>query len=111
MALHRRPRLATETKLAAAPHVIQVLKAYENKTDEEAIFVYWLDKMVTIPTHFHDNGANLRKLGIRNQHDIQQWYERTLIKLNKQKRQPHASAATILRLAYEKMHDELLANA
>jgi putative hydrolase of HD superfamily len=100
--------LATaKAKLAAAPHVVKALAGYENKKDDEALFVYWIDKMITIPTHFYDNGANLRKLGIRNQNDIQQWYERTLTKLHKQKGEPHASAVTILELAYQKMHDEL----
>lgn len=99
---------ATELKLASAPHVVEAIKEYEHKTDDESLFVYWIDKMITIPTHFYDNGNNLRKLGIRNQQDIQQWYKRTLVKLQKQKRKPHSSAVTILELAYKKMHDELV---
>lgn len=98
----------TKTKLKAAPHIVEALYNYEHKVDEEALFVYWLDKMITIPTHFYDNGANLRKLGVRTQHDIQQWYDRTLTKLQKHPRPPHTSAAQILELAYKKMHDELL---
>ena len=99
---------ATEAQLASAPHVVAAIKDYENKIDDESLFVYWIDKMITIPTHFYDNGDNLRKLGIRNQQDIQQWYERTLAKLQKQERKPHSSAVTILELAYKKMHDELV---
>lgn len=99
---------AVELQLASAPHIVKAVKDYENKIDDESLFVYWIDKMITIPTHFYDNGDNLRKLGIRNQQDIQQWYERTLIKLRKQKRKPHNSAVAILELAYKKMHDELV---
>lgn len=100
--------LATELKLASAPHIVQAIKDYENKIDDESLFVYWIDKMITIPTHFYDNGSNLNKLGIRNRQDIQQWYDRTLLKLQKQKRKPHVSAVAILELTYKKMHDELL---
>lgn len=100
--------VATAEKLTSAPHIVKALKSYEDKTDDESMFVYWIDKMVTIPTHFYDGGANLRKLGIHNQQDIQQWYERTLAKLQKQKQKPHTSAVTILELAYKKMHDELV---
>ena len=96
-------------KFTVAPHIVAALKDYEAKADDESLFIYWLDKMITIPTHFYDNGANLRQLGINNQQDIQGWYERTVAKLNKQKRTPHASAVTILELTYKKMHDELLA--
>lgn len=98
----------TEKLLANAPNVLRAIQAYEAKADDESLFVYWIDKMMTIPTHFYDNGANLRRLGIQNQQDIREWYERTLAKLQKQKRQPHASAITIFELAYQKMHDELL---
>ncbi|HEY5140210.1 MAG TPA: HD domain-containing protein [Methylococcales bacterium] len=94
----------TEQKFAAAPNIV----VYEAKSNDEALFVYWIDKMITIPTHFYDNGTNLHKLGIKNQQDIRQWYERTLTKLHKQTRKPHDSAVSILELAYTKMHDELL---
>jgi 5'-deoxynucleotidase YfbR-like HD superfamily hydrolase len=97
----------TVQKLATAPHIIAALTKYENKIDDEAMFVYWIDKMVTIPTHFYDNGANLRTLGVHNRQDIQQWYERTLAKLQKQPREPHVSAVAALELAYTKMYDEL----
>jgi 5'-deoxynucleotidase YfbR-like HD superfamily hydrolase len=97
----------TVQKLATAPHIIAALTKYENKIDDEAMFVYWIDKMVTIPTHFYDNGANLRTLGVHNRQDIQQWYERTLAKLQKQPREPHVSAVAALKLAYTKMYDEL----
>lgn len=97
-----------EQKLAAAPHIVAALKAYETKQDDEALFVYWIDKMSTIPTHFYDNGENLRRHGVANQADIRQWYQKILTKLQKINRLPHASAVTILELAYQKMHDELL---
>ncbi len=97
-----------EAMLAIAPNVLTAVKAYEAKSSDEAMFVYWLDKMITIPTHFYDNGENLRKLGIANRADIQAWYERTLTKLRKSPRDPHASAVSIMELAYRKMHDELL---
>ena len=96
-----------EAVLSSAPSILRALKAYEEKSDDEALFVYWIDKMITIPTHFYDNGANLRKLGIQNRGDIEQWYIKTLSKLQ-QKRAPHSSAVMILELAYKKMRDELL---
>lgn len=97
-------------RLKSAPHITQALEAYEAKQDQETQFVYWLDKMITIPTHFLDNGANLRALGVTNRQDIAAWYERTLTKLNKQSLPPHPSAVQILELAYRKMHDELLSD-
>jgi 5'-deoxynucleotidase YfbR-like HD superfamily hydrolase len=100
----------TERKLTAAPHIIAALKDYEAKADDEALFVYWIDKMLTIPPHFYDNGTNLRKLGMRNRRDIQQWYNRTLVKLQQTSRPAHHSAVTILELTYRKMHDELLSD-
>jgi hypothetical protein len=87
---------------------MQAIRDYDNKVDDESLFVYWIDKTVTIPTHFYDRGNNLRKLGIKNRQDIQQWYKRTLNKLQKQKSPPHKSAVSILELAYKKMRDELL---
>lgn len=94
--------------LVAAPHILAALEAYEVKADDEALWVYWVDKMITIPTHFYDNGANLRALGITSQQDIQGWYKRTLEKLQQQTGKPHIAAVKILELAYRKMHDELL---
>lgn len=103
MALHE-----VKKHLKSAPHITDALEAYEAKQDQEALFVYWLDKMITIPTHFLDNGANLRALGVINRQGIAAWYERTLTKLHKQSLPPHPSAVQILELAYRKMHDELL---
>lgn len=90
------------------PHIFSALAAYEKKTDDESLFVYWIDKTITIPTHFYDNGANLKKLGINSQDDIRQWHDRTLKKLYRQSKTPHASAVEIFERAYQKMHDELL---
>lgn len=92
-----------------APSILGAIEAYERKEDEESLFVYWIDKMTTIPTHFYDNGKNLRALGITNRADIKEWYERTLNKLDRHKR-AHSSAVQILELTYLKMHDELLDN-
>lgn len=96
-----------KTTLVSAPNVLKALEDYENKEDDEALFVYWIDKMITIPTHFFDKGANLKELGISNQKDIQEWYQKTLTKLQRQ-RTPHISAVKVLELAYRKMHDELI---
>lgn len=92
-----------------APSILDAIEAYESKEDEESLFVYWIDKMSTIPTHFYDNGKNLRELGIVNRSDIRGWYERTLNKLDRHKR-AHSSAVQILELTYKKMHDELLSD-
>lgn len=96
-----------KTTLEFAPNIVLALESYEKKADDEALFVYWIDKMITIPTHFFDNGANLKELGISNQKDIRHWYEKTLHKLEAQ-RSPHISAVKVLELAYRKMHDELV---
>ena len=96
-----------KTTLAFAPNILDALEGYENKVDDEALFVYWIDKMITIPTHFFDKGANLKELGISSQKDIQDWYQKTLNKLQVQ-RTPHVSAVKVLELAYRKMHDELI---
>lgn len=93
--------------LKDAPHVLSAAETYEANKDQEALFVYWIDKMITIPTHFYDHGANLRALGIKNRQDISKWYERTLEKLQKQQLTPHTSAVQILELAYQKMREEL----
>jgi len=95
-------------RLSNAPHIAKAVEEYEAKANDEALFVYWIDKMITIPTHFYDNGENLRKCGVQNRYDISQWYERTLNKLASAGREPHASAVQVLELAYQKMHDELL---
>lgn len=96
--------------LRHATHILDALEAYELKQDDESLFVYWIDKMTTIPTHFYDNGANLQALGIHHRGDIEAWYQRTLEKLQKHN-PPHLSAVQVLELAYEKMHDELLNDA
>lgn len=90
-----------------APSILSAIEAYELKEDEESLFVYWIDKMTTIPTHFYDNGRNLRALGITNRSDIKEWYKRTLDKLDRHRR-AHTSAVQILELTYMKMHNELL---
>jgi 5'-deoxynucleotidase YfbR-like HD superfamily hydrolase len=94
--------------LGFVPSILAAVEAYEAKADDEALFVYWIDKMITIPTHFYDNGANLRAQGVHTRRDIGQWYERTLQKLRTQPREPHESAVKLLELAYQKMYDELL---
>ncbi len=97
----------TKSMLKFSPNIISALEAYESKADQEALFVYWIDKMIVIPPHFFDNGENLKRLGISNRKDIKQWYEKTLTKLQRHG-DPHISAVEILELAYRKMHDELI---
>ena len=97
-----------EAKLTAAPHLVQALREYEHKANDEALFVYWVDKVCVIPTHFYDGGANLRKRGIRNRQDIQAWYDKTLAKLQKQPQTPHESVVDMFARAYQKMHDEVV---
>lgn len=98
-------------RLHSAPHIVSALHDFEAMESDEALFVYWLDKMVTIPTHFYDKGENLHALGAITQQDIKHWYDKTLTKLNKKSGQPHSSAVMILELAYQKMHDELMADS
>lgn len=93
---------------ASYPQIVKALRDYEKGDDDEALFVYWIDKMITIPGHFYDNGANLRRLGVHNRRDIADWYDRIQIKLSTRPGRPHASAVKVLELAYQKMRDELL---
>lgn len=93
---------------SAAPNVLELIKAYEAHDDEESKFIFWLDKSMTILTHFFDDGKNLRELGIKDQSAIEQWYERLQQKLATHAAQPHATAAGVLESLYRKMHDELL---
>lgn len=92
------------------PHIVAALREYEEGTSEEALFVYWIDKMITIPGHFFDNGENLRALGVHTRQDISEWYDRIRTKLYARPGVPHISAVKIMELAYQKMRDELLAN-
>lgn len=108
MAVDMRALAEFEARMSYAPHILEVVKAYELKSDDKSLFVYWVDKMVNIPTHFYDNGAHLRRMGIKNHADIQGWYERTLRKLHKHGRMPHMSAVMALELAYKKMYAELV---
>jgi 5'-deoxynucleotidase YfbR-like HD superfamily hydrolase len=91
-----------------APNVRGLIEKYETYEDEEAKFVFWLDKTMTILTHFFDDGKNLRELGIKDQPAIEQWYERLQQKLAKHAAHPHATAVEVLESLYQKMHDELL---
>jgi len=75
--------------LAAAPHTMALVEAYETCADEEAKFVYWLDKTMTILTHFFDNGKNLYELGVRDQDAIETWYEKLQMKLQMNACRPH----------------------
>lgn len=93
--------------LAAAPHTMALVEGYEACADEEAKFVYWLDKTMTILTHFFDNGKNLYELGVRDQDAIETWYEKLQTKLQMNASRPHITVATILEDLYLKMHDEL----
>lgn len=89
------------------PHIAAAIEAYELKADEESVFVYWLDKMITIPTHFFDDGANLRANGVTTREAISHWYEKLQEKLSRIGARPHVAASDILEQAYKKMHDEL----
>lgn len=93
--------------LAAAPHTMALVEAYEACADEEAKFVYWLDKTMTILTHFFDEGKNLYELGVRDQAAIEAWYEKLQRKLRLYAGSPHHTAVTVLEELYVKMHDEL----
>lgn len=91
-----------------APNVLKLIKSYEARSDEESKFIFWLDKTMTILTHFFDEGKNLRELGIKDQPAIEQWYERLQQKLAAHAANPHKTAAEVLESLYQKMHDELL---
>ena len=93
---------------AEYPAIVRALRAYEKGEDDEALFVYWIDKMITIPTHFPDKGANLRSMGVKNRQDIAAWYAKAQAKLSKRPGTPHPAAVRIMEMAYERMRDELL---
>lgn len=90
-----------------APHTLALIEAYEACADEEAKFVYWLDKAMTILTHFFDAGQNLHDLGVRSRADIEAWYVKLHKKLAMYADQPHQTAVAVLEELYTKMHDEL----
>lgn len=92
----------------AAPNVLELIKSYEAHDDEESKFIFWLDKSMTILTHFFDDGKNLHELGIKDQSAIEQWYERLQEKLSRHAAHPHSTASGVLESLYQKMHDELL---
>ncbi len=107
----RRDAIATKEMIARldfAPHIADALKAYEEKNDHESLFIYWLDKAVTLPTHFHDNGAHLKGFGIVTKQDAIDWYNRVFDKLSQEKGLPHESVVKLLELAHQKLRDELL---
>lgn len=93
--------------LSIAPHTMALVEAYEACADEEAKFVYWLDKTMTILTHFFDEGRNLHELGVRDRAAIEAWYEKLQQKLRMYAGSPHHTAAAVLEELYMKMHDEL----
>lgn len=95
-------------QLIYAPHIADALKAYEEKADPESLFIYWVDKIVTLPTHFHDNGTNLRNLGVTTKQQALDWYNRVYAKLSQEKELAHGSVVELLRLAHKKIRDELL---
>lgn len=94
-------------ELSIAPYTMALVEAYEACADEEAKFVYWLDKTMTILTHFFDDGKNLHALGVRDQKAIEAWYDKLQKKLHMYARDPHHTAAAVLEELYLKMHDEL----
>jgi 5'-deoxynucleotidase YfbR-like HD superfamily hydrolase len=95
-------------QLTFAPHIAKALQAYEDKEDEESLFIYWLDKVVTIPMHFHDKGATLRTFGITTKQDARDWYERVYAKLSHEKGLGHESVVKLLEIAHDRLRDELL---
>lgn len=97
-----------KTILSSAPNTVAIVESYEECADEEAKFIYWLDKTMTILTHFFDAGQNLHDLGVRDHAAIEVWYDKLRHKLNMYAASPHKTAATILEELYTKMHDELL---
>jgi 5'-deoxynucleotidase YfbR-like HD superfamily hydrolase len=94
--------------LTSAPNVLELVETYEAFADEESKFVFWLDKTMTILTHFFDDGKNLHELGIRDHTAIEVWYDKLLKKLRTYAADPHQTASTVLEELYQKMHDELL---
>ena len=99
---------ALKVALRSAPNVMALIETYESCADEEAKFVYWLDKTMTILTHFFDAGRNLHELGVRDHAAIEAWYDKLQHKLRTYAANPHKTAAMVLEELYVKMHDELL---
>lgn len=89
------------------PHILRALNDYESLNDVESQTTYWLDKCLTIPTHFFDTGENLRSFGIERQSEIAAWRERTLHKMNTHAPDAHATVKKLFEEMYQKMHDEL----
>ncbi len=94
-------------RLSFAPHIAQALEDYEARAGEESLFIYWLDKIVTIPNHFNDSGAALRAYGVNTKQDLRGWYERISAKLSLESKNGHESMATLLDLAHQKLQTDL----
>lgn len=98
-----------QERLADYPELLGYLHDYEQRKDAEAVSVYWLDKATTVWTHFPDNGANLRALGIANRAQIDQWYENLLVKLKHNSAlDPPQIIKDVLHNSYLRMRNELL---
>lgn len=98
---------ALKQTFGVAPYTVALVEAYEACADEESKFVYWLDKAMTILTHFFDDGQNLHELGVRDHADIEAWYAKLQKKLAMYADNPHQTAVAVLEELYQKMHDEL----
>lgn len=103
----RQAAVALGKELKSAPHIMSLIESFEAGADEEAKFVYWLDKTMTILTHFFDAGKNLHELGVRDHAGIEAWYDKLQKKLRTYAADPHTTAVTVLEDLYQKMHDEL----
>lgn len=90
-----------------APYIFSAVEEFELLADDESHYVYWFDKMMTILSHFFDDGKNLRDLGITKQSDIDAWKDRLYEKLARKAPNPPNSARQIFELLFDDMRNNL----
>lgn len=90
------------------PYLRQALEDYEAGQDQESHFVYCLDKAITIPGHFFDNGALLHELGITKRQHAKDWYAKRQQLLSERSGVTPVAATRLLELLYNRLHDDLL---
>jgi len=91
--------------LIDAPHIYEALLEFEKLDSPEAKFAYWLDKLMTMLSHFFDGGDNLRAMGITTKADIDAWHDTILIKLNTNAPDTPKSAVVIFDLIFNEMRE------
>lgn len=96
----------TEILFFMAPNIISTLKEYENKTTPEALFVWWIDKIMPALAHLHNGGILLKEFKVDTVEKLSAHKERLLEKLAHYGKPPEC-AKKIVDECYTKMYEML----